>query len=209
MFNGNWKYLMVSPVSAGDFPMQNYGTVASHLCLDALSWKEHFSFYFASFLHMTRAYLQLRRQRMFVVFLLLVLFAGLKNPGSFATFTMKEDSSFHRLFVSFHASLTGFLQACRPLIFLDRTPLNSKYQGELLAAISIDGNDGVFPVAFAVVDAETEDNWHWFLQELKSALSTSEQITFVSDFQNGLKNHCLKYLKTATMAIVYVTLLTN
>ncbi|XP_050914762.1 uncharacterized protein LOC127129658 [Lathyrus oleraceus] len=178
---------MVSPVSAGDFPMQNYGTVASHLCLDPLSWKEHFSFYFASFLHMTRAYLQLRRQRMFVVFLLLVLFVGLKNPGSFATFTMKEDSSFHRLFVSFHASLTGFLQACHPLIFLDRTPLNSKYQGELLAAIFVDGNDGVFPVAFAVVDAETQDNWHWFLQELKSALSTSEQITFVSDFQNGLK----------------------
>ena len=44
----------------------------------------------------------------------------------------------------------------------DRTPLNSKYQGELLAAISIDGNDGAFPVAFAVVDAETEDNWHCF-----------------------------------------------
>ncbi|KAL5065628.1 hypothetical protein RYX36_027365 [Vicia faba] len=109
------------------------------------------------------------------------------NPGSFATFTTKEDSSFHRLFVSFHASLIGFQQACCPLIFLDRTPLNSKYQGELLAAISLDGNDGIFPVAFAVVDAETEDNWHWFLQELKSALSTSEQITFVSDFQNGLK----------------------
>jgi len=109
------------------------------------------------------------------------------NPGSFATFTTKEDSSFHRLFVSFHASITGFRQACRPLLFLDSTLLNSKYQGELLAATSVDGNDGIFPVAFAVVDAETEDNWHWFLQELKSALSTSEQITFVADFQNGLK----------------------
>jgi hypothetical protein len=109
------------------------------------------------------------------------------NPGSFATFTTKEDSSFHRLFVSFHASIIGFRQACRPLLFLDRTPLNSKYQGELLAATSVDGNDGIFPVAFAVVDAETDDNWHWFLQELKSALSTTEQITFVADFQNGLK----------------------
>ncbi|CAJ2650107.1 hypothetical protein L195_g021541 [Trifolium pratense] len=109
------------------------------------------------------------------------------NPGSFATFTTKEDSSFHRLFVSFHASIIGFRQACRPLLFLDRTPLNSKYQGELLAATSVDGNDGIFPVAFAVVDAETEDNWRWFLQELKSALLTTEQITFVADFQNGLK----------------------
>lgn len=30
------------------------------------------------------------------------------NPGSVATFTTKEDSSFHRLFVSFYASISGF-----------------------------------------------------------------------------------------------------
>ncbi|PPD81258.1 hypothetical protein GOBAR_DD21831 [Gossypium barbadense] len=32
------------------------------------------------------------------------------NPGSLATFSTKEDSSFHRLFIAFHASLSGFLQ---------------------------------------------------------------------------------------------------
>lgn len=128
------------------------------------------------------------------------------NPGSFATFTTKEDSSFHRLFVSFHASISGFQQGCRPLLFLDSTVLNSKYQGMLLSATSIDGDDGIFPVAIAVVDDETEDNWHWFLQELKSAISTSQQITFVADFQNGLKkslaeifdncyhSYCLRHL---------------
>ncbi|VVA35383.1 PREDICTED: MuDR family transposase [Prunus dulcis] len=109
------------------------------------------------------------------------------NPGSVAAFTTKEDSSFHRFFVSFHASIVGFREGCRPLIFLDSTPLNSKYQGVLLAAIAADGDDGIFPVAFAVVDAETDDNWHWFLLELKSAVSISQQITFVADVQNGLK----------------------
>lgn len=76
----------------------------------------------------------------------------------------------------------------------------------LLSATSIDGDDGIFPVAIAVVDDETEDNWHWFLQELKSAISTSQQITFVADFQNGLKkslaeifdncyhSYCLRHL---------------
>ncbi|XP_025013121.1 uncharacterized protein LOC107261246 isoform X2 [Ricinus communis] len=128
------------------------------------------------------------------------------NPGSIATFSTKDDSSFHRFFVSFHASITGFEQGCRPLIFLDSAPLNSKYQGMLLAATSVDGNDGIFPVAFAVVDAETEDNWNWFLMELKSAVSASRQITFVADFQNGLKkslpevfdkcyhSYCLRHL---------------
>lgn len=129
------------------------------------------------------------------------------NPGSLATFTIKEDSSFHRLFVSFHASIYGFQQGCRPLLFLDSTVLYAKYQGTLLAAVGVDGNDGVFPVAFAVVDEETDDNWHWFLSELKSAVSTSRPITFVSAFQNGINEslsdifskdcyhgYCLRYL---------------
>ncbi|XP_040960679.1 uncharacterized protein [Gossypium hirsutum] len=128
------------------------------------------------------------------------------NPGSLATFSTKEDSSFHRLFIAFHASLSGFLQGCRPLLFLDSIPLNSKYQGTLLAATAADGNDDVFPVAFSVVDAETDENWYWFLLQLKSALSTSCSITFVADIQKGLREsiseifkgsfhgYCLRYL---------------
>ncbi|XP_052204893.1 uncharacterized protein LOC127809813 isoform X2 [Diospyros lotus] len=130
------------------------------------------------------------------------------NPGSLATFATKEDSSFHRLFVSFHASLHGFLQGCRPLLFLDSISLMSKYQGALLAATAADGNDEVFPVAFAVVDAETDDNWHWFLLQLKDALSTARNITFVADREKGLREsiadifhdidvhhgYCIRYL---------------
>lgn len=131
------------------------------------------------------------------------------NPGSIATFTTKEDSSFHRLFVSFYASILGFRQGCRPLLFLDSTHLNSKYQGVLLSATAADADDGIFPVAFAVVDYETQDNWHWFLMQLKSALSIESEsvsITFVADFQNGLKeslveifyrcyhSYCLRHL---------------
>ncbi|EPS74077.1 hypothetical protein M569_00678 [Genlisea aurea] len=108
------------------------------------------------------------------------------NPGSLATFGTKENSSFRRLFVSFHASISGF-HHCRPLIFIDSTLLYSKYQGTLLAATAADGNDDFFPVSFAVVDEETEENWHWFLLQLKSAISTTEHITFVSDFQKGIK----------------------
>ncbi|KAM3321692.1 hypothetical protein P3S67_002843 [Capsicum chacoense] len=129
------------------------------------------------------------------------------NPGSVATIVTKEDSSFHRLFIAFHASISGFQQGCRPLLFLDSTLLYAKYQGTLLAAVGVDGNDGVFPVAFAVVDEETNDNWHWFLSELKSAVSGSCPITFISDFQRGIRESlqnvfgeecyhgfCLRYL---------------
>ncbi|XP_010547036.1 PREDICTED: uncharacterized protein LOC104818929 isoform X2 [Tarenaya hassleriana] len=109
------------------------------------------------------------------------------NPGSIASFMTKEDSSFHRLFISFYASVSGFRQGCRPLLFLDSAVLNSKYQGVFLVATAPDAEDGIFPIAFAVVDSETEENWCWFLEELKLALSESRGITFVADFQNGLK----------------------
>ena len=102
----------------------------------------------------------------------------------------------------------GFQHGCRPLLFLDSIPLKSKYQGTLLAATAPDGDDGVFPVAFAVVDAETDDDWHWFLLQLKSALATAQSITFVADREKGLKDsiadifgdvdvhhgYCLRYL---------------
>ncbi|XP_071737034.1 uncharacterized protein [Rutidosis leptorrhynchoides] len=109
------------------------------------------------------------------------------NPGSLATFTTKDDSSFHRLFVSFNASICGFKRGCRPLLFLGSVPLKSKYQGTLLAATAPDGDDDVFPVAFAVVDTITDDNWLWFLQQLKAALTNCHGLTFVADRENGLK----------------------
>ncbi|XP_023750123.2 uncharacterized protein LOC111898448 [Lactuca sativa] len=108
------------------------------------------------------------------------------NPGSRVTFNTKDDSSFHRLFLSFHASLYGF-QHCRPLIFLGSVPLKSKYQGTLLAATAPDGNDEVFPVAFAVVGMVSDDNWRWFLEQLKAALITCHGITFVADRETGIK----------------------
>ncbi|XP_058102741.1 uncharacterized protein LOC131246536 [Magnolia sinica] len=109
------------------------------------------------------------------------------NPGSLVTLTTTGKSRFHRLFVSFHASRHGFENGCRPLILLDGTSLREKCQGTLLAAVSVDGDDAIFPIAFAIVDFESYDNWIWFLTELKSAVSTNRTITFVSDRLNGLE----------------------
>jgi len=101
-------------------------------------------------------------------------------------FEETEDSRLGRLFVSFQASINGF-EHCRPLLFLDGISLKSVKQWKLLAATGVDGENDVFPVAFAVVENETEENWHWFLLQLKSALPMSQPITFVSKRQNGLE----------------------
>ncbi|KAK4402084.1 putative L-cysteine desulfhydrase, chloroplastic [Sesamum angolense] len=57
----------------------------------------------------------------------------------------------------------------------------------LLAATAADGDDGFFPVAFAVVDTESDENWRWFLQQLKTALSNCHGLTFVADREKGLR----------------------
>ena len=65
--------------------------------------------------------------------------------------------------------------------------------GVLLAATAKDANDSLFPLAYAVVDAENDNNWLWFNQHLRSvimqhapAFLIPQGLTFVSDRQKGL-----------------------
>ncbi|XP_038988890.1 uncharacterized protein LOC103709707 isoform X2 [Phoenix dactylifera] len=108
------------------------------------------------------------------------------NPGSVATLQTSDDSKF-RLFVAFHASLSGFEHGCRPLIFLDVISLKANKQWKLLAATTVDGENDIFPVAFSAVEMESSENWHWFLEQLKSALTMPHNLTFISNGQDGLE----------------------
>ncbi|CAL5376964.1 unnamed protein product [Camellia sinensis] len=105
------------------------------------------------------------------------------NPGSVFELDVDESSGcFRRLFVG-------------------------RYKGHLLAATSKDGNQGLFPLAFAIVDAENQDNWMWFLSQLLKAVGSGRRLTFVSDRQHGLLDalsvvfpnahhaYCLNHLK--------------
>ncbi|KAK9053940.1 hypothetical protein SSX86_025015 [Deinandra increscens subsp. villosa] len=115
------------------------------------------------------------------------------NPGSISKLIIGENKRFKALFVSFYSSLCGFQSSCRPLLFLEATSLCSKYGEVLFTANAIDGNDDFFPVAFAIVDAEDYNNWHWFLEQLKAAIFNSQQpITFVFDREKNLKTSVLE-----------------
>ncbi|KAM7521678.1 hypothetical protein LguiA_011580 [Lonicera macranthoides] len=113
------------------------------------------------------------------------------NPGSIASvYVNPMDNCFQRLFVSFQASIYGFLNACRPLLGLDRTVLKSKYLGTLLFATAFDGDGALFPLAFGVVDEENDENWMWFLSELHNLLEINTEnmprLTILSDRQRSV-----------------------
>ncbi|XP_057418034.1 uncharacterized protein LOC130712214 [Lotus japonicus] len=91
------------------------------------------------------------------------------NPGS--TVIIKSTVGVHgpvfeRIYIFFEATKTAFAKHCRPLIGLDGCFLKGLYGGQLLSAVGKDGNNQMFPIAFAVVEAETRDSWTWFLNLL-------------------------------------------
>ncbi|XP_043699896.1 uncharacterized protein LOC122650557 [Telopea speciosissima] len=138
------------------------------------------------------------------------------NPGAVLNIQMEDRQDmnqnpvFKRVFVCFKACIKGLVQGRRPFIGLDGCHLKGKYGGVFLAAISLDGNNGLFPIAFGIVEAERKDSWMWFLDCLSIALQTETNfiphLTFMSDKQKGLidsiqqqfprcnQRHCCRHL---------------
>ena len=48
--------------------------------------------------------------------------------------------------------------------------LSDSCAGILLSATGIDALGQLFPVCYAIVDAENDRNWHWFLETLHSII---------------------------------------
>ncbi|KAH1242175.1 hypothetical protein GmHk_07G019564 [Glycine max] len=66
-----------------------------------------------------------------------------------------EHRQFHIVFWTFGQCKKAF-KYCKPIIQVDDTHLYEKYRGTLLMATSQDGNGGVLPLAFAVVEDKNE-----------------------------------------------------
>ena len=45
---------------------------------------------------------------------------------------------------------------------------------------------GLFPLAFAIVNAENQDSWMWFLSQLLKGVGSGRRLTYVADRQHGL-----------------------
>lgn len=133
------------------------------------------------------------------------------NPGSIASvFVTGHDNSFQRLFISYRAAIYGFINACRPLLELDRAHLKGKYLGTLLCAAAVDADDALFPLAIAVVDVESDENWMWFMSELRKLLGVNTEsmprLTILSErtvglveavgthFPSAFHGFCLRYV---------------
>ncbi|XP_027183945.1 uncharacterized protein LOC113782241 [Coffea eugenioides] len=99
------------------------------------------------------------------------------------------EPRFLRIFVSFRAQKTGFLEGCRPFIGFDGCHLKGPFGGVLLTAVPLDRNDSIFPIAFAVAECENKETWSWFFhffEEFFGPFNNHLPLIFMSDRQKGL-----------------------
>ncbi|KAK4403266.1 hypothetical protein Sango_0695200 [Sesamum angolense] len=80
------------------------------------------------------------------------------------------------------------LNAIEGQLGVDGCHLKGPHGGILLTAVSIDPNNNLYPLAYAVVSGETRESWEWFLELLKGDLNVvrDDTYTFISDKQKGL-----------------------
>ncbi|XP_021729193.1 uncharacterized protein LOC110696224 [Chenopodium quinoa] len=112
------------------------------------------------------------------------------NPGTIVHFANRETADpnlhiFQRVFWAFGPSIEGF-QHCRPLITIDGTHLYGKYKGTLLIAMSVDANNQLFPLAFAIVECEDGNTWPWFMACIRRFVTQRSGLCVISDRHGGI-----------------------
>nr|XP_033517478.1 uncharacterized protein LOC104117334 [Nicotiana tomentosiformis] len=92
---------------------------------------------------------------------------------------------FQRIYICFVAYKKGYKAGCRKIIGVDGCWLKGPMYGtQLLSAVGIDGNNNIFPIAYAIAEKESRETWVWFLNYLAVDLDIDESgWTFMSDKQ--------------------------
>lgn len=97
-----------------------------------------------------------------------------------------EPPRFKRIFICFDGVRQGFLQGCRPFFGLDGCHLKGPYKGILLAAVGLDANLQLYPIAYAIVETKNKETWEWFVTLLKESIGETyngNSWTLMSDRQ--------------------------
>lgn len=110
------------------------------------------------------------------------------NPGSTVVVNREigtDPPVFKRIYICLDACKRGFVDGCRKVVGLDGCFFKGATNGELLCAIGRDANNQMYPIAWAVVHKENNEEWDWFLDLLCSDLKVLDGTgwVFISDQQ--------------------------
>ncbi|XP_024011266.1 uncharacterized protein LOC112086530 [Eutrema salsugineum] len=116
------------------------------------------------------------------------------NPGTITHLITESErdekdgkciTRFKSVFMALDACISGW-KHLKQVAVVDGTHLTGKYKGCLLTASGQDSSYQVFPIAFAVVDAESDKAWRWFFEKLLEIIPDSSDLTIISDRHGGI-----------------------
>ncbi|GJW95120.1 hypothetical protein Tco_0174792 [Tanacetum coccineum] len=130
------------------------------------------------------------------------------NPGSTCKLgvdNMPDGKNYFKTFyVCFKGVKQGWLQGCRRVIGLDGCFLKTICKGELLSTVGRDGNNQIYPIAWAVFSVENKENWSWFIKCLIDDLGidSGAGLTIISD-QHKCARHIYANFRKKFNGVVY------
>ncbi|GJW76436.1 retrovirus-related pol polyprotein from transposon TNT 1-94 [Tanacetum coccineum] len=94
---------------------------------------------------------------------------------------------FKRIYVCLGPLKDGFRASRRQLLGLDGALMKGNYPGQMIIAVSMDANNGLYPIEYGIVESESKDSWTWFLSCLRDDfdLYANLNFTFIIDRQKG------------------------
>ncbi|KAF6176281.1 hypothetical protein GIB67_023572 [Kingdonia uniflora] len=133
------------------------------------------------------------------------------NPGSIASCSMEDGNlKFTNICISFKEALDGFTKGCRPILGLDGYFLKGKYGGQCLSIISLEVNNGLFPITVFICRSECQVPWIKFLTLVQGQLTLHpSKLTFISDRQKGLVEAVLQVFPHSNHRFYFRYMYTN
>ncbi|GJX52719.1 mutator type transposase, partial [Tanacetum coccineum] len=97
---------------------------------------------------------------------------------------------FKRIYICLGAAKAGFKACMRDFLGFDGAFTKGPFPGQLLTAVGIDSNNGIYQLAYGIVESESKDSWTRFLEHLKEDLELQDNsnFTFISDRQKRRMN---------------------
>ena len=77
-------------------------------------------------------------------------------------------------------------QEMRNVIVVDGTFPRSKYGGVLLSAMAQDAENHIFPVAFGVVDKESDASYEYFFKNIRSFVDDTDELCIIYDRHSSI-----------------------
>nr|KAJ0207820.1 hypothetical protein LSAT_V11C500238610 [Lactuca sativa] len=96
---------------------------------------------------------------------------------------------FKRIYVYLGSLKLVFKVGLRDFLGLDGDFMKGPYPGHVFTVVGLDSTNGIYPLAYAITEAETTSSWSWFQECLGEdlELSSKSNFTFISDRQKIMK----------------------